>query len=124
PEPGGCGAEEGMMRGASAAVPLTAAALLAACGGRAGLERAPGADVLPAPREGVRASAEGVTLTAEVDAWTGVPENLQQEVIPVLVTITNECTRPLRIRYNEFRVEGAAGQRYAAIPPFDVRGTV
>lgn len=113
-----------MMRGASAALPLTAAALLAACGGRARLEPAPGADMLPAPREGARASAAGVTLTAEVDAWTGVPENLEQEVIPVLVTITNEGTRPLRIRYNEFRLEGAAGRRYAAIPPFDVRGTV
>lgn len=39
-----------------------------------------------------------ITVTAEADVWRGVPADLTW-VIPLLVTIENSSTRPLRLRY-------------------------
>lgn len=94
--------------------------LVAACGGRPSLEPAPGAQ--PAPGGGYAGFTDGVMVTADPDAWRGVPRRLDT-VTPVLVTIQNDGTTPVRIRYNEFTLVAPDGRRYAAIPPFQVRGT-
>jgi hypothetical protein len=65
----------------------------------------------------------GVRVIARSDAWSGFPPDLHR-VTPILVTIENEGTAPLRIRYNEFSLNApSTGASYAAIPPFDIRGT-
>jgi hypothetical protein len=65
----------------------------------------------------------GVRVIARSEAWSGFPPNLDK-VTPILVTIENEGRTPIRIRYNEFAlVVPATGASYAAIPPFNVRGT-
>lgn len=99
------------------------AAAPAACAGRPQLEVAPGAQPAPrAPESGAEAMAAGVTVIARPNAWTGVPTELE-EVTPVLVTLENNGNHPIQVRYDEFALVASTGQQYAAIPPFDVRGT-
>lgn len=102
---------------------LVGASIAAACGARPELSPAPGAQPAPAgPGRGAMATTAGVTVIARTDAWSGVPRRLD-DVTPVLVTIENEGDSPIRLRYDRFALLAPTGERYAAIPPFDVRGT-
>lgn len=95
----------------------------AACAGRPELGVAPGAQPAPWGAEaGAEETIAGVTVIARPEAWAGVPTDLE-EVTPVLVTFENDGDRPIQIRYNEFALVAPTGQQYAAIPPFEVRGT-
>lgn len=76
----------------------------------------------PGPGKGAIAEVSGVRVIARSDAWAGFPPDLDK-VTPILVTIENDGKVPLRIRYNEFSlVAPSTGKRYAAIPPFNIRG--
>jgi len=103
-----------------------AAALSVTLGGCAAtpeLVPAPGAQPAPpGPGKGAVAEVRGVRVIARSDAWSGFPPNLDK-VTPILVTIENNGKVPLRLRYNEFAlIAPSTGKRYAAIPPFNVRG--
>lgn len=93
------------------------------CATNPDLVPAPGAQPAPpGPGKGAVAEDAGITVIARSDAWSGFPPDLD-EVTPILVTIENNGSTPLRIRYNEFTlVSPSTGKRYAAIPPFDIRG--
>jgi hypothetical protein len=88
------------------------------------LRPAPWVTPTAGPGDGTTATAGNIRVEARVNAWEGVPENLHEEVTPVLVTITNDGSQPVRIRYNEFRLVSPAGQSFAALPPFEIEGSV
>jgi hypothetical protein len=94
------------------------------CASTPELVPAPGAQPAPpGPGKGAVGTVDGVRVIARSDAWSGFPPHLDR-VTPILVTIENEGKTPLRIRYNEFTlIAPATGASYAAIPPFDIRGT-
>jgi hypothetical protein len=62
-----------------------------------------------------------VKLTVEADRWSARPANLTQ-VIPLLVTLENNGTAPLRVRYDAFALRTPSGQWLPALPPFDIQG--
>lgn len=110
----------------SLAVALCAAVVavsLSGCASTPELVPASGAQPAPpGPGKGAVAEVRGVRVIARSDAWSGFPPDLER-VTPILVTIENDGAVPLRIRYNEFAlVAPATGARFAAIPPFDIRG--
>lgn len=102
---------------------LTLAALLGACS-QPELSPAPAANAVPGLGQGAVATEAGVRVEARTDAWSARPENLETEVTPILVRITNQSSMPLRLRYNEFHLVGPGGQSFAAIPPFSLEGEV
>lgn len=94
---------------------------VAACGQATNLTPAPGTQ--PAPSgvgSGAVASSAGVEIEARAGAWRGVPQTLEQEVTPLLVTITNNSDQPMLIRYSAFRLSGVNGKQFGAMPPFDI----
>lgn len=107
------------------AVLASTAEFAGACAPAVELDPAPRANEIEAgPGEGAAEVEVGVRMVARVDAWNARPEDLDEEVTPVLVTISNGSTVPLRIRYNEFQLVSANGQRFAAMPPFLLEGEV
>ena len=73
------------------------------------------------PEERGRASTAGVSLSVKADSWVGWPAPLT-EVIPLLVTVHNGSSMPVRIRYQEFQLVPPSGAARSALPPFDIRG--
>lgn len=104
---------------------LAALSLIACSGNRPDLAPAPGAQAAPSGRgSGATATVEGVTVEARAGAWNGMPRNLEAESIPLLVEITNNGERPLRLRYNEMQLVAPNGETFNAIPPYRVEGDV
>jgi hypothetical protein len=102
------------LRHHTSAIPIAAIASLAissAAAAQAGQE---------AEERGTETIA-GITVTAEADAWRGVPADLTR-VIPLLVTIENNGARPLRLRYTEFALVDET-KHSSALPPFRIEGT-
>jgi hypothetical protein len=105
------------------ALVITGAMALAGCAAkRVVLTPAPTANVVAA--NAAQGQADGVTIVARPNAWSGRPFNLADEITPLKVTIRNHSGHPLRIQYGEFWLVGANGQDYAALPPTDIRGAV
>lgn len=71
----------------------------------------------------VTRSFDNVKMTIDADAWTG-DEAVLQEVTPVQVTITNNSDSPLAVRYQNFALVSSEGEQFAALPPFQVEGSV
>lgn len=104
---------------------LMAAALCACAPNRPDLAPAAGAQMAPpGPGAGGVASDAGITIEARAGAWRGTPQNLEAESIPMLVEITNDSDRGLRIRYNELQLVAPDGRTFHAIPPYNVEGEV
>ncbi len=103
---------------------LLASASLAGCAIGPQLVPAPDAQLVPGPEDGAFARTAGVRITAVTDAWDARPENLDEEVTPLKVSIENDSGRPLRIRYNEFALVSGTGTRYPALPPLQIEGKV
>lgn len=100
-------------------------ALFACSGNRPDLAPAPGAMPAPSgPGSGAVATVEGVTMEARAGAWRGLPQNLEAESIPLLVEITNDSDRTIRLRYNDLQLVAPGGQTFHAIAPFRVEGDV
>jgi hypothetical protein len=72
------------------------------------------------PEERGTSSLEGVQVTAAADSWAGWPTELTT-VIPLLVTIENHSTVPIRLRYQAFRLS-APGDIRRALPPLEIHG--
>jgi hypothetical protein len=70
------------------------------------------------PEEQGTQTLGGVHVTAVADNWAGWPTELT-EVIPLLVTIENNGTVPLRLRYREFRLSAPDDIR-PAMPPLEI----
>ncbi|NJO36440.1 MAG: hypothetical protein HC871_01045 [Rhizobiales bacterium] len=67
-----------------------------------------------------RVAEAGVQVAASTGAWNGIPQNLERAMTPVLFRIDNRSDRPLMIDYDAFRMAGASGKVYAALPPFSI----
>jgi hypothetical protein len=97
--------------------------LISGCTTTPELSPAPSANEAQSLEAAAVSTVEGVHIVARADAWTGRPE-IKEEVTPLRVTIENNSTQPLRIRYSEFALVSPTGKRYAALPPFAIEGAV
>lgn len=104
-------------------VVIGAALILGACARTPQLTPAPGAEIVQLNGTAATASSAGVTVTAEASGWPG-PVDIEDVVTPMRVTIENGSERAIRIRYSEFALVSEQGRRYAALPPYGVKGTV
>lgn len=102
---------------------FAAAAVLSACA-TSRLALAPDAQHAPGRSNVGVAESAGVRITAQANAWNGTPQNLSSEITPLRVSIENHSNRPLRVRYNDFSLASNLGYRYAALPPYRIRGSV
>jgi hypothetical protein len=66
---------------------------------------------------------QGVTMLVNARPWPGYPE-LLEIVTPVHVTIRNESSHPLEVRYRDFNLQTGSGFVTHALPPYRVHGTV
>jgi len=103
---------------------VVAAALGLACASSPRL--VPGADLPrpPGPGTGTAVREAGVRVEARTNAWRWQPEALSEELTPVLLEITNESERPLRVRYSELWIRTPGEGRLAALPPLSLEGSV
>jgi hypothetical protein len=105
---------------------VAAAAILAlalsGCGSH--LVPGPGARLVPGPGEGASASAAGVTITARVETWTAFPPTLSLVVTPVLITVENGASLPLRVGRDICALVTPEGVRLAAQAPQEIGGVV
>ena len=83
---------------------------------------APGAHHVAGVGHAADAWMAGVHIVASAGAWSAFPSDLGDIVTPMLVTITNDGTRPLEIRYEHFALQTPGGVVFAALPPFQVTG--
>ena len=93
------------------------------CAPRADLQPAPAANEVAGQEEAARSVVDDVRVVAQTASWPG-DAPVKNEVTPVQVTIENGSGNPVRLRYNEFALVGPDGQRYSALPPFEVGGSV
>jgi hypothetical protein len=68
-------------------------------------------------------SIADIHLLIEPQAWSGYPE-VTRKVTPVRVTIQNKSGNLLRVRTSEFAFIGDNGIKYAALPPYEIKGTI
>ena len=101
-------------------VGLVSTVAVTGCGAR--LAPAPGAVVLPGPGAGAVAREDGIQISARAHAWRAMPSSLEMIVTPILVTIENNGTAPLRIRRDDFALVAADGSRYVARGPYEIEG--
>jgi hypothetical protein len=101
---------------------LAASATLVGCGSQTQLEPTPGAPTTVAEDVAIT-DVEGVELRVEVDAWPGEYE-VVRHVTPVKVTMINRGAEPVRFEYRRFALRAPDGRRYAALPPFAIRGEI
>lgn len=62
------------------------------------------------------AASGGVRVLARTEAWRGTPADPDGDVTPILITITNESERAIRVDYGELRLIGSDGGHYRALP--------
>jgi hypothetical protein len=101
---------------------LTAIVALAGCA-TTSLRPAPEAATLPGTLDVATDRVDGVTITVDANAWPG-PSSVEEAVQPVLVTVDNDGSSAIRVRYSDFALVGPGGHRHAALPPFRVEGAV
>lgn len=100
---------------------LAAAIFDSGCSGRREVVvPAPNAFLAPQP-ESAEGSDQGVKIVVETNAWHGHPRELGESIIVLKVTIENDSSRPIAIRYNNFSLS-AKNQQYGDIPPYGVTG--
>lgn len=78
---------------------------------------------VPGSPQVARAAAKGVSMTAQINAWTGDPAGLESIVTPVKVSLMNESDHPVSLRYKNFTLSNPAGVHGEAIPPFEIKGS-
>jgi len=96
---------------------------LSACAPVVTLTPAPSATLVPGTTNEAVASAKGIRMVVVGNAWVG-EEGVLDYVTPVRVTIEDDTTMPLRVQYRQFALVGQKGDLYAALPPFDIKGTI
>ena len=99
------------------------ATALTGCAPSANLQPAPAANEVAGMEEAARTTVDGVHVVAQTAEWPGSAP-VKNEITPVQVTMENNSNNPVRVRYGEFALVGPDGQRYSALPPFEVGGSV
>lgn len=100
---------------------VLALAALTACGGSsAAMKPAPTAQKVEGKKNAAQAAAAGVTVMAKADTWSGEGD-VRDKVTPVNIVLINDSDQPLAIRYEHFALTSGNGQRFAALPPFQLR---
>lgn len=89
---------------------------------QAALTPAPSAQEEPGATKAATAEVAGVRVTVAPDQWTGPPATIP-EVRALHAAIDNRSGRPLRLRYNEFRLMSPAGTTATALPPHQIERT-
>ncbi len=97
--------------------------LAAGCATESKLEPAPGAVTLGRGNDQIVDHFAGVELIANPDAWRGIPEIMQQ-VLPIKVIVRNMHGKPIHVRTQDFALIADTGERLAARPPFEFKGSV
>ncbi len=92
-----------------------------ACGHIPELKPDPAAPRAPGNPNAAFAEVSGVKLIVAGDAWDADPKNLPTVLTPVKVTLDNQSGRPLKVNYDQFKLSGASGFTYSAIPPMQAR---
>ncbi len=65
----------------------------------------------------------GLSILVEAGVWAGSPQVVQR-ITPVKVTIYNNSGKLLGIQYSNFCIRGIGSNSfYAAMPPYEIRGT-
>jgi hypothetical protein len=64
------------------------------------------------------ASTTGITMTAEPNAWSGHPTDLDDYLTPIWIGIVNQRSEDVRVSYADFALTDDSGFRYAAISPY------
>ena len=102
-----------------------AAVVIAACSMRQepDLAPAPSANSVSGMGIGAVDTASGVRVEVRSGAWDWNPRDLTTKITPLLVQLENTGTRSILVRYNKISLNGS-GHRYAAMPPYDVNGTL
>lgn len=75
------------------------------------------------PRLG-HASTNGLSIDVEIDSWQGDPSTLTNVLTPVKMKVNNEGEHAVVLRYRDFTLSNPEGTRSAALPPFEIQGTV
>lgn len=70
----------------------------------------------------IQTQVAGMKLIAQANAWRG--GGVLDRVTPVRVEIEDHAKVPLVIEYARFALVSAGGNRYAALPPYRLGGTV
>lgn len=66
----------------------------------------------------------GLSILVEAGVWVGNPQ-VEQRITPVKITIYNKSGKLLGIQYSNFCIRGKGSNSfYAAMPPYEIRGTV
>ncbi len=65
-----------------------------------------------------------VRVVVEPGAWSANPRNLDQEILPLKVTIENNSNEPVRVRYADFTLAAERGVQYTPLPPLAIEGSV
>ena len=68
-------------------------------------------------------SIAGIHMLVETQSWSGDPQ-IKSKVIPIRVTIQNKSGNLVRVRTSEFAFVSNNGERFAALPPYDIKGTI
>jgi hypothetical protein len=87
------------------------------------LTPAPSAATIPGEPNTVIDRVDGVSVTIESNAWNG-SRGVLSAVEPIRVTISNQGSTPIRLRYSDFALVDPTGRRYAALPPYRVEGSL
>lgn len=75
------------------------------------------ADTALAKKAGIMAKVSG-------EAWDAFPARLGREVTPIRVTIENEGDEPIRMHFSDMFLVDESGERYHALPIFELNGSV
>lgn len=97
--------------------------IFAGCGGNPKLEPAPEATPLPGSAMGAVSTVDNVHVTVKTEAWNG-DQMVESQVTPLKVTIENNSSHPVNVRYDDFKLVGPKGTTFAALPPYGVTGSV
>lgn len=93
------------------------------CGTTADLEPAPSTTPVPGMEDAARTSVDGVNILTQTDEWTGA-QPIHDEVTPIRMRIENNSGQPITVQYDKFALVDPTGERYSALPPFRIEGTV
>ena len=88
------------------------------------LSPAPNATVVGGPGRGAVAEVAGLRVEAHAGAWQWGPSDLETKVTPILLDLKNNSSSPVTIRYNQVTLTDAMGHHFAAMPPYNIEGTV
>lgn len=89
----------------------------------ANLEPAAKAEPVSGMEDAARTSVNGVSVLTQAAPWPG-EKPIENEVTPIRVRIENNGRIPIDVRYRDLTLLGPEGNRYNALPPYRIGGTV